>query len=271
MRARNGAHWLLQRVAEEQAPRATIDLWPGIEARATRPSRAILQGRLRAPAARAVVAVALVLLLAGSLALVPGVRAFGEGMLQRMGIALVDTAVEEERSAPMVRLEATRVVDETPALTMEEALARIDFDVRLPTWLPEGFAQTHVSVTDDWSPDDAYGAKLGIEYRQVTPPGPGDGILVMHASKGLLGAPPVLAEAAEQAVSVRGLPGVYVHGGWQDDGTGDPGIRMGSLLWDEQADDAYLTWEEDGVTYLLEAHNLGLQFEDLLRMAEALE
>ena len=82
---------------------------------------------------------------------------------------------------------------------------------------------------------------------------------------------PVLASAAEEAVSVRGLPGVYVHGGWQDDGTGDPSIRMGSLLWDERADDAYLTWEEDGVTYLLEAHNLGLQFEELLRVAESLE
>lgn len=46
---------------------------------------------------------------------------------------------------------------------------------------------------------------------------------------------------------------------------------MGSLLWDERADDAYLTWEEDGVTYLLEAHNLGLQFEELLRVAESLE
>ncbi len=271
MRTRSGSHWLLQSVAEEQAPRASIDLWPRIQDRATRPPRAILGARLPASATRALAAVALVLLLAGSLALVPGVRAFGEGILQRMGIALVDTTVEEDGSVQSAKLEVTRVAGEPPALTVEEARGRIGFDVRLPTWLPEEFAHTRVSITENSMPDDAYGPKLGIEYSQVAAPGPGDGILVMHASEGLLSAPPVLASAAEEAVSVRGLPGVYVHGGWQDDGTGDPSIRMGSLLWDERADDAYLTWEEDGVTYLLEAHNLGLQFEELLRVAESLE
>ena len=70
MRTRSGSHWLLQRVAEEQAPRASIDLWPRIQDRATRPPRAILGARLPASATRALAAVALVLLLAGSLALV---------------------------------------------------------------------------------------------------------------------------------------------------------------------------------------------------------
>jgi hypothetical protein len=61
-----------------------------------------------------------------------------------------------------------------------------------------------------------------------------------------------------------------VHGGWQDDGRGDPNTKLGNLLWDDQADDAYLTWTQDGVTYLLEAHNLGLELNDLLRITASM-
>ncbi len=39
----------------------------------------------------------------------------------------------------------------------------------------------------------------------------------------------IQAEAREQAVTVNGQPGHYVHGGWQDDGRGDPNTKMGVL------------------------------------------
>jgi len=68
-------------------------------------------------------------------------------------------------------------------------------------------------------------------------------------------------------VTVNGLPGIYVHGSWQNDGRGDPDTNIGSLRWDDEADDAYLTWTQAGVTYLLEAHRLGLVSDDLLRIA----
>jgi hypothetical protein len=36
---------------------------------------------------------------------------------------------------------------------------------------------------------------------------------------------------------------------------------------DKMADDTYLTWTQQGVTYLLEAHNLSLNLEDLQQIA----
>ncbi len=68
-------------------------------------------------------------------------------------------------------------------------------------------------------------------------------------------------------MTVNGLPGIYVHGSWQDNGKGDPNIKLGSLLWDEASDNAYLTWTQDNVTCLLESHNLGLGLDELLRIA----
>lgn len=270
MKETHRTHWLLERIAEERVAGASIDLWPGIAERAIQAPAVSRRSRLATPASRLAVGVALAALLVGSLLLVPGVWAFGETVLQRMGIALVDTTVQEE-GMQSVALEVTIVPGEPSALTVEQVRGQIDFDVKLPTWLPQEFAHSRVSLTGDPMPDDDYGNKLGIHYSQVAAPGLGDGVLSMHASEGLLSAPPLLPQAAEQAVTVRGVSGAYVHGGWQDDGTGDPNIATGNLLWDAQADDAYLTWVEDGVTYLLEAHNLGLELGDLMKMAESLE
>ena len=43
------------------------------------------------------------------------------------------------------------------------------------------------------------------------------------------------------------------------------------MLWDDQSDDAYLTWTQNRVTCLLEDHNLGLGLDDLLRIAASME
>jgi hypothetical protein len=78
------------------------------------------------------------------------------------------------------------------------------------------------------------------------------------------------AVARMKAGNINGLPGIYVHGSWQNDGKGDPNTKMGSLMWDDTSDDAYLTWTQAGVTNLLEAHNLGLGPVDLLRIASSM-
>lgn len=80
----------------------------------------------------------------------------------------------------------------------------------------------------------------------------------------------MLAESKEQSVVVNGQLGIYVHGGWQDDGRGDPKTRLGNMLVDDQADKAYLTWMQGGVTYLMEAHNVDLDLEDMQRSAASM-
>jgi len=97
------------------------------------------------------------------------------------------------------------------------------------------------------------------------------GCLFLYASYNAQAATPLLAESKEQTVEVNGQPGIYVHGGWQDNGQGDPNTRLGNLLRDDQVDVAYLTWLQDGVTYLLEAHYLGLTVEDMQRIASSMQ
>jgi len=269
MRQEERRHWLLARVAERLAPAASIDLWPRVDAQLVQAEA----HRMRAGHRRTTMAagLALAVLLVGSLALVPGVRAFAADLIQRMGIALVESAPLEEGAESQV-LEATPVAVRVPSLTVQEARDQAGFAVQLPTWLPASLGEARASLFEPTGPgNEGYGIKLSITYTRQGPADPGEGLLVVHAAQGLLSAPPVLPAAAEQPVTVRGLPGVYVHGGWQSDGSGDPRIRMGDLLWDAAADDAYLTWVEEGVTYLLEAHGLGLTLDDLLQVAASME
>jgi hypothetical protein len=91
------------------------------------------------------------------------------------------------------------------------------------------------------------------------------------ANDGDILAPPLLPESCQQKVMVNGQSGIYVHGGWKDDGKGDPNTKMGPLLWDDQQDGSYLTWKQNGVIYLLQAHNLGLNPNGLLLIACSIE
>ena len=143
-------------------------------------------------------------LLVGALAVVPGVRAFAEDMILRMGIALVETDLPSD-GAQSVGLEATRIAVVPPSLTVEEARQQIGFEVRLPTWLPASFAHTTVSIFEPTVPgNEGYGTKITIAYSHGAARGPGEGVLFMHASEGLLSAPPVLPRSEEQTVTVRG-------------------------------------------------------------------
>ena len=115
------------------------------------------------------------------------------------------------------------------------------------------------------------GQVVDIQYCRAQDLAIQNGCVILHAGYKAQSAPPLLAESKEQTVEVNGQPGIYVHGGWQDNGRGDPNTRLGNLLWDDQVDVAYLTWMQDGVTYLLEAHNLGLNLDDMQRIASAMK
>lgn len=271
MEKRIHTHWILREIAEERAPRSTINLWPRLESHKDLGLVGSTQNRTaRILTGRYAPALLLVLVLIGSLIFVPAVRAFAEDIIQRMGIAFVNTD-QFSQDTQVVKIEATEILNPPPSLSVEEIRDRIGFHLLLPTWLPTDLSYVHRSISRyDPTTWEGSGKKLTIEYSPTANFDPASGLLFLHANDGPIGAAPLLAEGREQTVTINGQTGYYVHGGWQDDGRGDPNTRLGNLFWDDQADDAYLTWMQDGVTYLLEAHNLSLGLDDLLRIAESM-
>jgi hypothetical protein len=142
----------------------------------------------------------------------------------------------------------------------------------VPEWLPTGLDITQREISH-YTPQSGAGsgAQVTFTYSRSGDAQPAGATLIFEANDGPIDAPPLLAEGQEQSVTVNGVPGYYVHGGWQNDGTGDPKIKLGSLQWDSQADDAYLTWTQNGVTYLFSAYNLDLKLDDLLKIAGSLK
>lgn len=269
MKEKNQPHWAMLEIAEKEAPGRTINLWPRVKAQVTssvnEESRTIMSRRKNQIA----FGLMLALLLIGSLYLVPSARAFAEDIIQRMGIAFVDT--KQYEAAPVQAPAEVIKVTPPPSLSVEEIRAQIAFPLMLPTWLPDGLNYVHRSISEyDPQSWEGSGKKLSIIYARTPDQDFTKGLLYLNANDGPISAPPLLAESRKQSVTVNGQPGIYVHGGWQDDGRGDPNTKMGILQWDDQADDAYLTWTQDGVTYLLEAHNLGADLDVLLRIAESM-
>jgi len=262
-------HWAVLEIAEQAAPGNTINLWPQIEQKTARQAHKATGEIIAVKRKQYALGLMIAILLISSLFFVPPVRAFAENIIQRMGIAFVDTD-RFDPNTQIGKLEAT-IVSPSPSLSEAEIRQQITFTLRLPTWVPEDLIYVHRSIsTYDPQTWEGSGKKVSIEYRRTANYTVGSGMLMLHANDGPISAPPLLAETREQPVNVNGQSGIYVHGGWQDDGRGDPNIRLGTLQWDDQADDAYLTWAQDGVTYLLEAHNLGLELEDLQHIAESM-
>lgn len=270
MKQRSNCHWILREVAERQVPRTTIDIWSQVEPRLGSRAKGHARGVLARGLRQYACGLAVLLLVIGSLIFVPGARSFAADVVQRMGIAFA-LRDRSESHAVSVRVEPTVSADISPSLSVAEIREQITYPLLVPTWLPEDLRYVHRHITEyDPQEQPGSGKQVVISYGRTEDLSFAEGMLLFRANDGPIGAPPLLAEGCEVSVTVNGQPGYYVHGGWQDNGTGDPSVRRGDLLWDSTADDAYLTWTQDGVTYLLEAHNLGLGLDELLRIAAAM-
>ena len=260
----NGTHWALLEIAEQAAPGNTINLWPRIAVQVAGKSRKTVRSSLHRKRVQLAVGLVVLLVLIGSLIFVPAAQSFAETIIQRIGLAFVDT----QRFGPNTEVghPTPEMITPPPTLTIREFQEHITFSLLTPTQLPEGLTYIYRDIQTIQS-----GQIVDIQYCRTKDMAYQNGCLVLHASYKAQPAYALLAESKEQTVEVNGQPGIYVHGGWQDNGKGDPNTRLGNLLWDDQVDDAYLTWMQDGVTYLLEAHNLGLGLEDMQRIAASMK
>jgi hypothetical protein len=259
-------HWALLEIAEQESPASEISLWPTIRAKLILIQSGNRQKRFSDQPGIRIAFGLMTILLAATLIFffVPTVRAAVESIIQRMGIAFVDTE-QFGQNAQVGKAEPV-ILTPSPSLTLREIQDRISFPLQLPTWVPEGLSYIYRSMLDTKT-----GQHVDIQYCRSMDLDFKNGCLLLHASYGPGEAPPLLAESKEQSVEVNGQPGIYVHGGWQGDGRGDPMIKLGNLQWDDEADDAYLTWTLGKATYLLEAHNLGLDLDDMLHIARLMK
>ena len=260
----NESHWAMLEIAEQAAPGNTISLWPRIAVQIAGKTRTVARPSMYRKRIPFAVGFGLLFVMIGLLFFVPPVRAFAETILQRIGLAFVDT--EQFGPNTEVGQPTANMITPPPTLSVQEFQEHLTFPLLTPTWLPEGLTFIHRSISNSQS-----GQSVDIQYCRTEDMAVQSGCLILYASYNAQTATPLLAESKEQTVEVNGQPGIYVHGGWQDNGSGDPNTRLGNLLWDDEVDVAYLTWMQDSVTYLLEAHYLRLNLEDMQRIAASMQ
>lgn len=242
----------LRALAARDVPEAA-DPWPALHARlAVRPSPA----RSRHGGVRRL-ALALTVAALAALALLGTVLAFGQplpGFNRHYGMVLVDRA--SPRPTAGTSLAVSHEPEPTP-VSVAAAQRRADFSLRLPTWLPSGLALDGCHAPPPDTPRVRSNGTAACVYSrggvafltiQETKPQPGDPIGSI-----------VVSTANAEEITVHGQPGLYARGSWNDDGT-----------WNAHLDFAYLSWSENGITYTLITHGLGLGRADLLRVADSL-
>lgn len=245
----------LREIAKEDMPEGA-DLWPVIVTRVRRERvrarhRNATRGRFLAIALIAV-ALALVLVTGGSIA-----TAKVGDMLQRFGIVLLGpepgTRVTQPAQAPVGTWSQPRQVEagvpHPVDRPLEEVQRQVDFQIRTPTWLPDGIVLRGAVASGD-------GQAAVASYRAIRDPNIGLSVQMRRGRQaGGYGVP---ASAIED-VWVHGVSAVYARGAWTKDGT-----------WNDSADAHMLSWEDKGFTYYLSSSGLGLSREDLVRIAESL-
>lgn len=199
------------------------------------------------------------------LAAVPPVRAaLNAGRELRFGLVLLDPQAPPPTAAPAptVALSAASggplavpkpctpgavvVPCRRDKVSIAEAQRQAAFPLRLPTWLPDGLQAADAFVSPSGGVSiflRRSGSMSAVQFEQVqAPAGGGYG---------------VAASRVEQ-VRVAGRPAAYAKGGWRG-----PGV------WDETIDLQYLSWEADGMSYVLHDNGVDLSREELIRIAES--
>ncbi|MEZ4727266.1 MAG: hypothetical protein R3E79_09050 [Caldilineaceae bacterium] len=161
--------------------------------------------------------------------------------------------------------------DAPASLTLPEIQQQAPFAFQPPTVLPAelhftgGFVmptvtETSVTLAYHITPAPAVGYSLDAP------------LLFVAISDGALPNRPLVAEGYQQAVRIGRHVGIYTHGNWQSTtlpDTTDP--QTGPLLWNSNADAAWLTWQADGLNYLLYAQGLGLTADTMAQIAASME
>lgn len=185
------------------------------------------------------------------------------------GFGLVE---ETQLTGHTIPVETPAQPTNAPApLTLATIQQQAPFPVQLPTQLPAGlhFTGGFVMPTDTET-------SVTLAYHITEEPAEGypldAPLLFVAISDGALPNRPLVAEGYQQAVIIGQNVGIYTHGDWQSDTPSRTTDKQtGPLSWDSSADVAWLTWQADGLNYLLYAQGLGFTAEEMAQIAESME
>lgn len=219
------------------------------------------------PVQRVAVAATLLLALGSVLLSTPAARATLWDWLYGFGLIAEEQVAEQ--AIPLVT-PVMPALAPTP-LTLSALQAAAPFAFRPPTWLPIG-----LRFTGGFVMPSADGAVVTLAYHLTDPPAGGypldAPLLFVVISDGPIPNRPLVAQGYQELVRIGNHSGVYIHGNWRETAatTGAPSATA-TLVWDSTMDAAWLTWQANGLNYLLYAQGLQVDAEDLAVAAASMQ
>lgn len=242
----NHPHWMLVRVAEETAPRSTINLWPRIERSAVQ----LLSPRILSPKRSlrfGFVMLILFLPLALAVAISPVVRAQVQTWVGEIGGQMFTTSSDypgDDEPVTIVKSESMSLVEARETLGMV---------IDLPSWVPEGYAiQDKVSVLNLGD---------GVTRVEIMWNSPENGAIMLNIERFPAGSESnwlVGRESVEETL-VKGEPAALVRGAW----------NANQKQWDN-SNQLSLYWQSGENNYILRGLGEQISAETLIHMAETI-
>lgn len=185
------------------------------------------------------------------------------------GFGLIEESQITGRTVPAET--PAQPADAPAPLTLATIQQQAPFKVQPPTQLPAG-----LRFTGGFVMPTATETSVTLAYHLTDEPADGypldAPLLFVAISDGALPHRPLVAEGYQQAVLIGKNVGVYTQGDWQSDTpVSATDSQTGPLSWNSHADVAWLTWQADGLNYLLYAQGLGFTAETMTEIAQSME
>jgi hypothetical protein len=187
---------------------------------------------------------------------VPRVRAEVDRLVQQLGFVLTD-------EYPDVHITSSGYAspsDPSPWMSFEEAQRLAPFSIRLPQWLPGKLALDGIGTFPNQpdalgNPPQPY--QVIAHYQEPGSAQSPSPWVILDMRPASVSGGYMIDASKVRSIEVNGQSALYAKGSW--DGNGK---------WQDDADEAYLTWEMGGVKYSMSAS--GISEQDMIQIAESI-
>ncbi|MGH2458667.1 MAG: hypothetical protein ACRDIY_07355 [Chloroflexota bacterium] len=255
----------IYRLLREDAQTATaepVDLWPAIRARLPQTSEALRRSgiapRHRQPLHAALFALGILLVLGLLIGTTYRAQAKVSAFVSHLGIGVtlvpwtVDSLPSPNASQPVTHATAIPV----RYLPLSEIQPQISFPIRRPSWVPTSYTLAGAMVVNSGHVRVQY--YDGFDQRGLP-----KGAIGLVEILGITTTPYTFPASRTEEISVNGQTATYIRGSWKGNG------NHGGLRWSDAADLHTISWQADGMTFMLQADETGLSRADVLRIANS--
>lgn len=162
-----------------------------------------------------------------------------------------------------------------PPRSLSEIVAQTPFTFRFPTELPQNliYANGFVDRGEE-------GETVSLVFLQQPVVASGQPIpvdtptLFLIIQRGKQSTQPMLDSSVAEPVQINRQPALYAKGGWkevQPDRNSLEKSLLNGVVWEEEIDANWLTWQADDLTYWLQADGLKLDKAAMIDIAESFE